>query len=213
MEPPPLPRMMIILGIMLGNNVSAAIRSAFQRTLWDTQAQDRTIWGLVTPHAPPRSLPTGSVSGAHLFSSSDALPRKEIRYVLREHEIEIRVRYQDADPMGLLHHGNYFAYFEIGRTELLRASGGNYRRMEEEGIFAVVVKAECTYHKPASYDDLLTIRTVIKRITPAKIEHEYQVLRDGQCLATGQVTLALVDRRGNVMRVPDWLTAVEPERK
>lgn len=60
--------------------------------------------------------------------------------MLREHEIQIRVRYQDADPMGLLHHANYFTYFEMGRTELLRASGGNYRRMEEEGMYAVVVK-------------------------------------------------------------------------
>ncbi len=131
--------------------------------------------------------------------------------MLREHEIEIRVRYQDADPMGLLHHGNYFAYFEIGRTELLRASGGNYRRMEQDGVFAVVVKAGCTYHKPANYDDLLIIRTIIKRITPAKIEHEYQVMRDGQRLATGHVTLAIVDREGNVMRVPDWLIAEDSE--
>ena len=125
--------------------------------------------------------------------------------MLREHAIEIRVRYQDADPMGLLHHANYFTYFEIGRTELLRASGGNYRRMEEEGTYAVVVKAECTYHKPARYDDLLTIRTIIKRITPAKIEHEYQVTCDGQRVATAHIVLALVDRQGEVMRVPDWL--------
>ena len=131
--------------------------------------------------------------------------------MLREHEVEIRVRYQDADPMGLLHHANYFTYFEIGRTELLRASGGNYRRMEEDGIYAVVVKADCTYHKPARYDDLITIRTIIKRITPAKIEHEYHVLRDNQRLATAHIALALVDRSGEVMRVTDWLLAGEPE--
>ncbi len=125
--------------------------------------------------------------------------------MLREHQVEMRVRYQHADPMGLLHHANYFTYFEIGRTELLRASGGNYRRMEEEGIYAVVVKAECVYHKPARYDDLLSIRTTVKRITPAKIEHEYQVTRDETCLATGHVVLALVDRNGEVIRVPDWL--------
>lgn len=125
--------------------------------------------------------------------------------MLREHEIEIRVRYQDADPMGLLHHANYFTYFEMGRTELLRASGGNYRRMEEDGIFAVVVKAQCSYHKPARYDDVLKIRTVVKRITPAKIEHEYYVTRDGQRLATAQISLALVDRQGQVIQVPAWL--------
>lgn len=107
--------------------------------------------------------------------------------------------------MGLLHHANYFTYFEMGRTELLRASGGNYRRMEEDGIFAVVVKAQCSYHKPARYDDVLKIRTVVKRITPAKIEHEYYVTRDGQRLATAQISLALVDRQGQVIQVPAWL--------
>ena len=127
--------------------------------------------------------------------------------MLQEHEIQLRVRYQDADPMGFLHHANYFTYFEIGRTELLRAAGGNYRRMEESGLFAVVVKAECRYHLPARYDDLLTLRTTVKKISSAKIEHEYTLLRDGQRLATGAVTLALVDGDGRVQRIPDWLAA------
>ena len=56
-----------------------------------------------------------------------------------EHEIVIRVRYSETDAMGFLHHGNYFALFEMGRTELLRSRGGNYRRMEEEGLYMVVV--------------------------------------------------------------------------
>lgn len=129
--------------------------------------------------------------------------------MLTQHEYQIRVRYEDADPMGLLHHSTYFVYFEIGRTELLRASGGNYRRMEEEGLFVVVVKAECTYHKPARYDDLLTIRTTVTRITPAKIEHEYLAIRDGERLATGRIVLAMVDRNGQVQRVPDWLQEAE----
>jgi acyl-CoA thioester hydrolase len=125
--------------------------------------------------------------------------------MLREHEIQIRVRYQETDPMGLLHHANYFTYYEIGRTELLRASGGNYRRMEEEGLFVVVVRAESRYHKPARYDDLLTIHTVVTRVTSAKIEHEYHVTRDGDRLATGRVTLAMVDRTGTVQKIPDWM--------
>ncbi|MCU0959770.1 MAG: acyl-CoA thioesterase [Pirellulaceae bacterium] len=127
--------------------------------------------------------------------------------MLREHETRIRVRYQDADPMGLLHHANYFTYFEIARTELLRASGGNYRQMEEQGTFAVVVKAECIYHKPARYDDELTVRTIITRVTAAKIEHEYVLSREAERLATARVTLALVDRTGAVQRVPEWLFA------
>ena len=125
--------------------------------------------------------------------------------MLREHELQVRVRYQDADPMGLLHHARFFTYFEMGRTELLRASGGNYRQMEDAGLLVVVVRAECRYHKPARYDDLLTVRTVVAEVSPAKIEHEYHVTRDGERLATGHVTLAVVNRAGLVQRIPDWL--------
>lgn len=123
----------------------------------------------------------------------------------RAHEIEIRVRYQETDPMGLLHHANYFVYFEIGRTELLRAAGGNYRRMEEEGLFAVVVRAECRYLRPARYDDLLRLRTTVQRVTAARIEHQYELFRGQELLALGQVTLALVDRQGKLQQVPEWL--------
>ena len=125
--------------------------------------------------------------------------------MFREHEIEIRVRYQETDPMGFLHHANYFTYFEIGRTELLRAAGGNYREMEEQGLLVVVVEARCRFRQPARYDDLVKIRTTITRVTPAKILHEYQMLRDGQVLAVGNVTLAIIDRDGKVCRVPDWM--------
>ena len=129
--------------------------------------------------------------------------------MLTEHEIQVRVRYEEADPMGFLHHSQYYTYFEMGRTELLRASGGNYRQMEESGLFVVVVKSECVYRQPARYDDLLTIRTEIKRITGVKIEHEYHVLRDGESLAVGKITLAIVDAAGEVQRVPDFLRGEE----
>jgi acyl-CoA thioester hydrolase len=125
--------------------------------------------------------------------------------MLREHAIEVRVRYQECDPMGYLHHANYFVLFEMGRTELLRASGGNYRKMEEEGLFVVVVKADCRYHRPARYDDVLRIVTTVTRVTTATIEHEYKVTRDRELLATGHVVLAAVDRQGKVRTVPDWL--------
>ncbi len=106
--------------------------------------------------------------------------------------------------MGFLHHACYFAYFEIGRTELLRASGGNYRQMEEEGMLVVVVRAECRFHRPARYDDILRLRTTIARVTPAKIEHEYRLFRQEELLAIGNVTLAVIDREGKVQRVPEY---------
>lgn len=124
---------------------------------------------------------------------------------MREHEIEIRVRYQETDAMGVVHHANFLTYFEMGRTELLRANGYDYRRVEEGGIFMVIVEANCRYRRPARYDDLLRLRTMATRVGPAKIEHEYQIFRGGELLAEGHTTLACVDRAGQLQRVPDWL--------
>ena len=129
--------------------------------------------------------------------------------MLKEHEIELRVRYKETDPMGFLHHANYFTYFEIGRTELLRASGGNYRQMEADGLLVVVVKAECRFRRPARYDDVLRLRTTVTRVTQAKIEHQYELFRGDECLAVGHVTLAMVDRSGKVQPVPEWMTENE----
>jgi acyl-CoA thioester hydrolase len=123
--------------------------------------------------------------------------------MLREHEITIRVRYSETDAMGFLHHANYFVYFEEGRTELLRASGGNYRAMEEAGQFMVVVKLECRYHKPARYDDLLTLRTRAVRTTAVKLEHEYKLYRGTELLTEATSILACLNKEGQVQRLPD----------
>lgn len=124
---------------------------------------------------------------------------------MKECETTVRVRYEDADPMGFLHHAKYFSYFEIGRTELFRQSGGNYRQMEESGLFVVVVKAECRFSRPARYDDILTIHTKLAKLSMAKIEHEYVASRGDEILAKGNVTLAVVDRDGRVQPIPDWI--------
>lgn len=107
--------------------------------------------------------------------------------------------------MGVCHHANYFAFFEMGRTELLRMNGLRYRDLEEQGLLMVVVKAACSYKLPARYDDLVRLTTRTRRITAAKIEHEYELTREGLLLATGETTLACVDRQGRVQRVPEWL--------
>lgn len=125
--------------------------------------------------------------------------------MIDEHDIEIRVRYQETDAMGVLHHANYFTYFEMGRTELLRANGFDYRRVEESGIFMVIVEISCRYRRPARYDDALRLRTRLKRVTAAKIEHEYQLFRGDELLAEAQSVLACVDREGRLQRVPDWI--------
>jgi acyl-CoA thioester hydrolase len=117
------------------------------------------------------------------------------------HETEIRVRYCETDAMGLLHHGNYINFFEIGRTELFRHQGGDYRGMEERGYFLVVVNLEVKYRQPARFDDVLTLRTRIARQTPAKLEHEYVVRRGNDLIAEAKTTLACVDREGKVQRL------------
>jgi acyl-CoA thioester hydrolase len=124
---------------------------------------------------------------------------------MKQHEMQIRVRYEDADPMGFLHHSKYFTYFEIGRMELFRDAGGDYRELEEDGVFAVVVNAECKYRKPARFDDLLTVQTTLAKITMVKIQYEYRLLREQELLARGLVSVALVNGEGEVQVVPDWM--------
>ncbi len=111
--------------------------------------------------------------------------------------------------MGVVYHGNYFTYFEIGRTEMLRAANITYKEMEESGQFCVVIRAECDFKKPARYDDLLTLQTRVKRITRVKIEHEHHLYRGRELLAVGGITLAVVDKKGSIQRVPDWMKPEE----
>jgi acyl-CoA thioester hydrolase len=125
-------------------------------------------------------------------------------------EITIRVRYAETDRMGLVHHSNYLVYFEEGRTELLRAQGLAYRDLEDQGFLLVLTRAQVHYRSPARYDDLLTLRTTVVRTTTVKIEHRYELFRDGQLLAEGQTTLASVDREGRVQRLPACLMLHEP---
>ena len=128
-----------------------------------------------------------------------------------QHDLEIRVRYAETDAMGFLHHSNYFVFFEMGRTELFRAQGGSYRIMEEQGLFLVVVKIECHFKAPARYDDLLTLTAQIARVTPVKLEHEYETRRGGELLTSGRSTLACIDRNGRVQRIPEVIPGLESE--
>jgi acyl-CoA thioester hydrolase len=120
-------------------------------------------------------------------------------------EIEVRVRYAETDRMGLLHHANYLVYFEQGRTELLRPLGKSYREMEDQGFFLVLHKIEVKYRRPARYDDVLRLRTSVSRVTPVRIDHKYELMRDGELLAEGSSTLACVDRDGKLQPLPEWL--------
>jgi acyl-CoA thioester hydrolase len=124
------------------------------------------------------------------------------------HTITFRVRYAECDPMGVAHHTAYPVWFEMGRTELLRASQNgtlSYRDLEEQGVLLAVVTLNVRYKRPARYDDLLTLHTRVTQIGHARIDHEYELLRDGVLLATASTTLACLDRDGRPRPLPDTL--------
>ncbi len=109
--------------------------------------------------------------------------------------------------MGYLHHAQYFVYFELGRTELLRRNGVRYRDMEARGVFYVVAKLECRFRAPARYDDLLTLTTTTARLTPLLVEHEYRLRHEGRLLTEARSTLVAVGRDGRPHPLPDDLYA------
>jgi len=121
--------------------------------------------------------------------------------------MEIRVRYCECDPMGVVHHTVYPVWFEMGRTELLRGTGRTYRDMEEAGIFLAVVRMQVAYRRPARYDDLLRLETTLSSVGHVKIEHTYELHRGEELLCTGSTTLACLDREGRARALPEGIFA------
>ena len=107
--------------------------------------------------------------------------------------------------MGVVYHAHYLAYFEQGRTELLRSLGRAYREVEEEGLRLVVADAAMKFHRPAGYDDLLRVRTRLATAGGVRLRFEYEVDRpaDGVLVASGHTTLAATDASGRPTRLPD----------
>jgi acyl-CoA thioester hydrolase len=123
--------------------------------------------------------------------------------MLREHEIEIRVRYQETDGQRRVHHANYLNYFEMGRIELFRAAGVCYKELEDQGTLLVVAEISCRYFLPAEYDDVLRLRTTTQRTKGARITMEYNLYRDTELLARGMSVVACVNRSGKVQPLPN----------
>ena len=122
-------------------------------------------------------------------------------------EIEIRVRYGETDQMGVVYHANYAVYFEVGRTEWLREFGLSYSAMEAEGIMLPVISLSINYKNSARYDDVLKVKTRLKKMPTASIEFDYELLNNkGELLATGNTMLAFVDaKRNRPTRCPKYL--------
>ncbi|MBI3402605.1 MAG: acyl-CoA thioesterase [Acidobacteria bacterium] len=112
--------------------------------------------------------------------------------------------------MGVVYYANYFIWFEVGRTDLLRGAGGSYREMERDGYSLPVIDAQCAYRESAKYDDELEVRTTGSLMSPVRLQFTYEVVRpaDGKTLATGSTVHASLDRNGRPCRVPERVRAL-----
>jgi acyl-CoA thioester hydrolase len=126
---------------------------------------------------------------------------------LTSHKISVVPRYAETDRGGVVHHSVYPVWFEMGRTELLRANGVAYKELEAAGIFFVVAVLHIKYRRPALYDEKLELETTCSNVTAAKVEHTYKLTRrsDGLILAEGWSILACVNAEGKVHRVPEFM--------
>lgn len=115
---------------------------------------------------------------------------------MKSMDLEIRVRYSETDQMGVVYHGNYAQYFEMGRVEWLRNLGISYKNLEEEGVMLPVVSLATNYKKPALYDELLKLRTSFKKCTGVRIEFDYELYNEAnELLTTANSVLVFMDAK------------------
>jgi acyl-CoA thioester hydrolase len=122
------------------------------------------------------------------------------------HDTTVRVRYAETDQMGVVYHANYFIWFEVGRVELMRALGIEYKRMEiEDDCHIVVVDVRCRYHASARYDELLRVRTRIAESRNRSIRFSYEILRDSDqaILAAGETLHVICGSNGKPKLLPE----------
>ena len=129
------------------------------------------------------------------------------KIILLKNKTTIRIRYSETDQMGVVYHGNYAQYFEVGRTELLRSTGVTYKYMEKTGVMLPVISLSCNFKKSAVYDDEITITTIIKKTPTVKIEFDYKITnQDNQLICTGNTILAFINMETKKpMRCPKYI--------
>ncbi|MFC6877833.1 acyl-CoA thioesterase [Flavobacterium myungsuense] len=132
---------------------------------------------------------------------------------MKEHQIEVRVRYSETDQMGVVYHGNYIPYFEIGRVEWLRNKGVSYKSLEESGIALPIVSMTINYKKSARYDDLLVVKTKFKKHSTVKIEFDCEIWSEqNELLTTAAFILVFVDlKTGRPTTPPDAIKSLLKE--
>lgn len=123
-------------------------------------------------------------------------------------QTQMRVIYGDTDAMGQAYHGNYLRWFEAGRAEWFRSRGTSYREVEAKGVYLPVVEAHCSYHRPAFYDDILTISTRFEFSGPARLKFDYEISRNGELLSTGYTVHVCVNSDRKVLKPPLFLKAL-----
>ncbi|MGB8849666.1 MAG: thioesterase family protein [Candidatus Acidiferrales bacterium] len=122
------------------------------------------------------------------------------------YDTTIRVRYGETDQMGVVYYGNYYTWFEVGRVELCRQLGFEYKQMEiEDDSFIVVAESSCRYRRPAKFDDLLRVRTRVSEAQRRTIRFAYEIIRDStnEIIATGETLHVICDRLGRPKSLPD----------
>ncbi len=126
---------------------------------------------------------------------------------LKSDEIEIRVRYGETDQMGFVYHGNYAQYLEMGRIELLRKLGVSYKKMEEKGVMLPVLSLNINFKKSAYYDDVIKVKTQVKKMPTVRIEFDYEITNQkGEILTIANAVLVFVNMKtGRPMKCPDYL--------
>ena len=126
---------------------------------------------------------------------------------MNTHQTKIKVRYGETDQMGVVYHGNYAQYLEIGRLEWLNTLGVSYKEMEANNVMLPVVSLSLKYIKPATYDEILTISTSLLKVPTASIEFSYEIHdSSGELLTTAHTKLAFVNIKSNFpMRCPQYI--------
>ena len=122
------------------------------------------------------------------------------------YDTTVRVRYAETDQMGVVYYGNYYLWFEVGRVELCRQLGFEYKKMEsEDDSYIVVAESSCRYHKPAKFDDILRIRTRVAEAQRRTIRFAYEIYRDetNELLANGETFHVICDRLGRPKSLPE----------
>jgi len=120
----------------------------------------------------------------------------------------IQVRFAETDMMGIVYHGSYIPWLEVGRTRLFEEFGFNYRKLHEAGYHVPVLDLSIKYLSPARYDDEVTVKTVVREKPGIRIKIEYEILRGDQLLVTARTQHAFINHAGAPTRPPaDFLAA------